>query len=457
MSDLLSIGASGVRAYQTALSVVGENIANSGTVGYSRRSVTTAEVAAGIGVAEKSTAGNGVRLTGITRASDDYAASAVRNAGADLARTETSATWLDRVQKALTGNQLTERVTGFFTATTALAAEPTSNALRSSMLSAADSAATAFAATAQSFDQMGQDIDTQAGQAITTLNSLSAGLTRINEGLGRTTPGTAAAAQLVDQRDQILEQMSAIVDVGVNTDALGRVTVSAGGQGGPTLVQGDFAATVRYSRTAGAVALSVSTRGGDPDAILVPNGGALAGLDEAADRMAGARSTLNTIATNFFTQMNAVQTAGQDLTNTQGTKLFVGDPVDPANPAAPLDPARFKVALTSGSQIAAATLGTDVRNGGNLTGYTTARTTGGFETGLTTLVNNAATAYKQKSVVADAQTAIRDGAANALSSATGVNVDSEAIDLMRFQQAYQASSRVIQVARDTFQSILEIR
>ena len=39
----------------------------------------------------------------------------------------------------------------------------------------------------------------------------------------------------------------------------------------------------------------------------------------------------------------------------------------------------------------------------------------------------------------------------------GVNLDNEAVDLMRFQQAYSASSRVIQVARDTFQSILEIR
>jgi len=39
----------------------------------------------------------------------------------------------------------------------------------------------------------------------------------------------------------------------------------------------------------------------------------------------------------------------------------------------------------------------------------------------------------------------------------GVNVDEEAVDLIRFQQAYQASTRVIQVARETLQSILDIR
>ncbi|WP_425529953.1 flagellar basal body rod C-terminal domain-containing protein [Stenotrophomonas maltophilia] len=38
-----------------------------------------------------------------------------------------------------------------------------------------------------------------------------------------------------------------------------------------------------------------------------------------------------------------------------------------------------------------------------------------------------------------------------------MNIDEEAVDLMRFQQAYQASTRVIQIARETLQSILDIR
>ena len=42
-------------------------------------------------------------------------------------------------------------------------------------------------------------------------------------------------------------------------------------------------------------------------------------------------------------------------------------------------------------------------------------------------------------------------------SGSGVDLDSEAVDLLRFQQAYQASSRVIQTARDILQTILEIR
>ncbi|WP_447406974.1 flagellar basal body rod C-terminal domain-containing protein, partial [Clostridium perfringens] len=72
-------------------------------------------------------------------------------------------------------------------------------------------------------------------------------------------------------------------------------------------------------------------------------------------------------------------------------------------------------------------------------------------------ITDNATALKQKNTIAAAQTSILSGAQTALSSASGVNLDSEAVDLMRFQQAYSASSRIIQVARETMQSILDIR
>ena len=43
MSDLLGLGASGVRAYQTALDIVGENIANANVPGYARRTAVVTE------------------------------------------------------------------------------------------------------------------------------------------------------------------------------------------------------------------------------------------------------------------------------------------------------------------------------------------------------------------------------------------------------------------------------
>ena len=94
MSDLLSIGASGVRAYQTALSTVSENIANTGNAGYTRRTTTLSEVSSVNGGlnAQKSVSSNGVTVTGIGRSADAYRSQAVRSAGTDLAKTKAGVT-----------------------------------------------------------------------------------------------------------------------------------------------------------------------------------------------------------------------------------------------------------------------------------------------------------------------------------------------------------------------------
>ena len=138
MSDLLSIGASGVRAYQSALGTVSDNIANANTPGYTRRATTLAEVTSTSGGITQARAveQNGVLATGVSRSADAFKAAAVRVAGSDLARTQTAATWLTQVQGALTGNDLGDRLTGFFTAATTLSADPTSTAARSALLEA---------------------------------------------------------------------------------------------------------------------------------------------------------------------------------------------------------------------------------------------------------------------------------------------------------------------------------
>ena len=168
---------------------------------------------------------------------------------------------------------------------------------------------------------------------------------------------------------------------------------------------------------------------------------------DGAARIADARIKLDTLATAFTTGVNAVQAQGRDLSGNPGATIF-------ATGASPTD---ISVSLTDPSGIAAAAVGGGPRDNGNLKNLDTLRSTGAFEANTTALVSGNATALASRKQVADAQSAIRDGAISARDAVSGVNLDSEAVDLLRFQQAYSASSRVIQVARDTLQSILDIR
>jgi flagellar hook-associated protein 1 FlgK len=452
MSDLLSIGASGVRAYQSALATVGENIANVNSPGYTRRTVNIAEVAGGSGSTNPYGAGNGVVMTGINRSSDVYASAALRASTSDLARTTGGADWLDRIQGALTGNALTSRVTSFFASAQSLAAEPDSTALRTGMMSAAASAGIAFTATGKAFDQVDADIDSAGNQAAQTLTSLGDSLAKINESISRAQLGSTAAAQLMDQRDNILSQMSGIADITSRTDAIGRATVSFAGSTGPAFVQGVNSGMISYDRdSSGKIAFSVTV--GAVKNQIGATGGSIAGIVDGAERVTAIRQELDAVAKSFVGAVNDNQVAGLDQTGAQGVAMFTTG-------AKPTD-VSISATFTSGSQIAAgkiaAAQGGGVRDSSNLTALEATRVSKGFETSLTALVTDNATAYKQKNTIADAQAAIRDGATTALSTATGVNLDAEAVDLMRFQQAYAASGRVIQVARETMQTILDIR
>jgi flagellar hook-associated protein FlgK len=448
MSDLLSIGASGVRAYQTALSTVSENIANTGTAGYTRRTTTLGEVASiGGGIAARTSSnGSGVVVVGIGRSANAYRSQAVRSAGTDLAKTETSIAWMSRIETSLGDNKLGDRLTSFFGAAQTLSADPTSIPARAAMLESAGSAAAAFATTGKALDTATAELDATTSQAVDSLNSLGTALAKINDGIARSQPGSSSAAQLADQRDQVLDQMSTLTDVNTSFDGLGRATVRLGGAAGPAFVVGSDSGQAAYARNdEGAVQFTV-TQGG-ATSTLSPSGGALAGFADGAQRLVAARDGLNAIAKDFTAQVNAVQAQGRDLDGKAGTALFAtGD-----------TPTDISVALTDPRGIAAAGANGSMRDASNLAALQAVRSSGGFETRTVNLIAGNAAALQQRTTVADAQSAIRDGAVSALASASGVDLDSEAVDLLRFQQAYQASSRVIQTARDTFQSILEIR
>ncbi|MCW3834850.1 flagellar hook-associated protein FlgK [Sphingomonas canadensis] len=446
MSDLLSIGASGVRAYQTALTTVSENIANAGAAGYSRRTANVREISAPGSPVGTGANGLGVSVLGVNRAADQFRSAEVRTTSADLARTEAGVTWLERIESALTAEKLGDQLTSFFGAARTLAADPSSLPQRAAMLEAASSVASAFTATGEALASAAAELEQATDVQVDQLNGIATALARVNSGIGRSAPGSGTAAAQLDERDRLLESLSAITDANVSFDAVGRVTVRLGGSNGPALVHGEQSGTVTaVFNEEGAASFALHLNG--ETRAFSPAAGALSGAAEGAQRIADARASLNALASDFVTGINQFQASGRDLNGTAGAPMFeAGDP-----------PTRIAMVLTDPRGIAAAAVGGGTRDNSNLTALESLRSSAGYEAGLSGLVSANASALSARRSVADAQTAIRDGAVAARDAVSGVNVDEEAVDLIRFQQAYQASARVIQVARETLQAMLEIR
>ncbi len=442
MSDLLSIGASGVKAHQAALAITSDNIANAATPGYVRRTPVLTQVG---GTSVRLGGGMGVAVGGMARAADAFRTAQVRQAGSDLTRTETGMVWLERIESALGGQALDARIGDFFNAATALGADPSATAPRAAMLEAASGVAQAFSGTVRGIDAAIADLDTAAAADATKLAETASALAKINDGLGRVADGSAGQAQLLDQRDRLLETMSGLTDIDVQFDPAGRVSVRGGGAGGAVLVHGSDAATIGYARNADGTTTFVTEMGGR-ESILSPSGGAIAGIAEGAARLAEARSAAVTLASEFVKGVNETQARGTDLNGTGGAAMF-----------ALQTGGSVAMTLADPAAIAAARPGKGARDNGNLSGLSDLRATGRFEARTVALQAANGSALAARKTVADAQGAIRDSALAARDAASGVNLDAEAIDLMRFQQAYQASSRVIQVARETLDTLLQIR
>lgn len=529
MSDLLSIGSTGVRAYQTALNVVGENIANASTKGYVRRDAQLTEISGGAGkyvLLSNLTIGHGVAANTVGRAWDAFRAADLRNATAESGRTGSTIVWLERIEKTLDTAGITSAMTKFFNAGQGIAADPTGSAPRAGFLDAAFGVASAFTTTADGLAAIDGDLRASAKLAVERLNGLTAGLVEANAGLIKARPGSNEQAQLLDQRDRLLDQMSELASISVATDERGVATVRLNDVNGPVLVTGLVGKPIQVEFNAsGTMALTIDPAQAPEGVVL--KGGSIAGFAEAGTRIAHMRGEIASLAAALADGVNQVQAAGIDLDGQPGAALFdasAGDGRIAVNPlsvrqvaaarpwtvtagATNLGGARLD-AQTSGSTLpttrftvsggvltafdpvtnsvigsAAYTVGTPVvlaglsvtvsgnatdgdsftvgatgagsRDNGNLALLAALRTGGCFENKSGELVSSNASMLAAKRQVANAQGAILEGAAAARDAVTGVNLDQEAVDLMRFQQAYQASSRIIQVSRDIFQSILD--
>ncbi|HJR55042.1 MAG TPA: flagellar basal body protein, partial [Rhizomicrobium sp.] len=213
MSDLLSIGASGTKAYRAALAAISENISNADTANYARRSIRTSESAVSTSTSiyyVPSATFGGVEIAGVVRAHDPYLDAAARLTGNQLGSAAARGRWLTEVETALndTENGVGQLMTTMFASAETLAANPGSETLRVNFLFNVEQVVTAFQQTATNLQNVSKGIGSDASVSVSAINDALAELARVNDGLRRISPGTTAEAQLLDSRDAALAMLT---------------------------------------------------------------------------------------------------------------------------------------------------------------------------------------------------------------------------------------------------------
>jgi flagellar hook-associated protein 1 FlgK len=220
------------------------------------------------------------------------------------------------------------------------------------------------------------------------------------------------------------------------------VTVTTGGAGGQVLVTGGNSASLSMATAAdGTVSFAVAG-----NAVSL-TGGSLAGASLALAQVATVRSRLDGLADSIAATVNTAQTSGTALDGTAGQPLFAGSGAG-----------GMKVALTEGRQIATAPAGAPAGSldGANLSALRQALDDDGVAESVNSLLFDVSSQVSGRQVTRDALDAIASSARISLEQQAGVDLDTEAANLIRFQQAFQASGRAMQVAKDIFDTLIGI-
>ena len=441
MSDILGLGASGVRGYSRALQTISDNIANAQTPGYARRNTVLAEqVGSGQQVLYRAQVGpNGVIVNGVGRAVDPWLIDDARAAGSDAARSSARLKGLDAAETAIGdgGQGVGKALTAFFNRADELAADPSDAARRGAFLQSVDDVAATFRRTAEGLSRAGVSVAGDAMASVDRLNTDINALARINDGLRRARDGSTNQATLLDERDRLVDSISASLDVSVSYEPKGAAILTIPGG---TLLSGAQVATVSATVAPdGRVSLTATASIGS--FAITPRTGTLSGQVAAADHIATLRSDLDTQANAVATSFNAQHTSGRNASGLAGANLFTTS-------TGASDISAVALALTD---IAAADTAS---TNGNALAFGNLRGANGSEAdwaAYAALQSQLTSSVRAQDAAADSR---RDAAAEARADTSGVDLDREAADLVRYQQAYDASARVIQVAREMMQSIL---
>lgn len=449
MSDLLSIGRTGVVAYRAALSTVGENVVNAETEGYTRRTVILGESALATSnnyQYRSSAVFGGVAVTSIQRVFDSYRSSYARFSLSEAERADTKATWLNTAESALDDSDvgLGTKMSAVFTSAEALSTDVQSDTNRRTVLAALNAATNQFQTTGTALKSAADSLSTTAQNTVDQLNNNLKTLASVNSGLRRASSGSAGQSLLMDQRDALLQNISKAIGVEVRIQEDGQADVRVLGDSEAKLVApGKPNVSMVGLVQAGDGRLSYVVSGLQSESVVTPQTGALSGLQEAAGVIASRREALDATAANFASVINTWNQAGIDRNGDTGAALVSGTTA-----------ATLTVATSDLSKIAAASTAGVVN--GNALALKDYRNSDGPEAKWAVIVSSHAQTVATAKAEQSATAAQKDGALRQLDEVSGVDLDVEAAQLLRFQQAYSGSARIIQVARETLQEIMNL-
>lgn len=468
----LNLGARSLQTQSQGLAVAGQNLANVHNPSYTRQRLllqTTTPLQGTFG-----SQGTGVGTQGIQQVLSSLLDRQIQSetsvsgfwdahrSALELAQTNLAETFNSRTQttagtaaagEAGAASTLANQLSAFFNEWQNLAATPASLSQRSALLARAQSLAAQFQQTdarlTQLNTQLNESVDTDVAQA----NELLTAIARLNDQIQRAELGRPGSANdLRDLRRQKLESLAQIANVDTAETPDGQLTLSVGGV---QLVAGRnvLDTLASYNDANGQRLVRTTTA----DAPLTLTAGRLAGAIDARDGpLATLRTDLDTLAATLIREVNARHRPGFNLNGQSGADFFAG--TDAASirvaPALIADPALLQASGTAGAsgdnQVALALAQLAQQPQADLGNQT-------FASRYAHIVTSLGEALAHANSQVEDQRLLASFLASQRSSVSGVSIDEEMTDLVKFQKAFQASARIITTVDEMLDEVINLK
>lgn len=467
--NIFNTGKSGLFASRSAMSTTGHNIANVNTEGYSRQRVeqeTATPQAWGTAVY-----GTGVRLNAIQRINDEYLTKQVAHETKHLGaykEKDMALNQADTIFNELNNEGLNRLMSRFFNEFRKLGNEPESEAIRASVRENTNQLAGDFHRISRSLTDIQKNLDVRIDAGIREANELVSRISHLNQEIKRLELTRSETGDLRDKRDLAVKKLSEIVDVQVGSNERGEFTVSLNGIG--PLVSGSLKNNL-YIETAPADPATGRPEQGlvvrlehnnAPDLNYKIKTGKLGGLLESRDQILGsAKNRIDELAYAFATKVNEIHRQGFNINGTTGIDFF--ETPDQVKDAALLlklskeveaDANNIATALQPDSpgdnrvtQLIGKLQHQRLMSGGKST----------FDEHYNATVADIATITQKNRQVMDHQTHVVEQLEKVRQSISGVSLDEETTNLIQYQQAFNASAKVIQMADQMLDTILNLK
>lgn len=449
-----------LNAHSRAIEIAGKNLANVNNTAYARQrvqygdrgTVITPSGAESLGLEALSVqqvrdALLDKQLTREIALSGSYTAQqqAYERAQASLGQNITATT----VATKSTGTGLGESLDKFFNSFESLAASPTDQGERATLLQRAAVLVDTIRLTDTRLAQVQADLGTQIETDVASANNLLSSIADLNRQIASVEIAAPnSALDLRDQRQAKIEELAAKLPINVSTGTNGMLNVSLPDSGGAAVLLVDGANTtgpVAFTGTAitgGAAATTLNFSSGSVY-------GALAARDEGVQAL---RDNLDALAEQIVTSVNAAynpsSTPGGDFFVASGTTagtialrsgLTPANLVTGASGAAGDNSIALAVAALANKTFSVA--GSDSINGT-------------FRQAYASMVSEIGQSVATATLRAENQDSIQILVRSQRDAISGVSLDEEMSDLVRFQRAFQASSRVFSIVDELLDNVV---